>query len=467
MKKKLGLYLGVVTAALLAAAPLAVVPKVFETAETSHVQAAATLPDRNIIANWQVGSTIGVFNTSTQAVDESPAAVAGTNVPITDIAEIQGKHYAITASVGGGPQYYLHLDATTNLPVDANTRIVWLLTLEKLPGQVVQPAGYGHVNGTYYKLHSTTGGLEATDAATAAQINAAIEKNDGTVQPVAAYAYFAAGTFTQENYYGFVLGDAVYYLKEDSLATANIKIAPYTNTNVPNVPSEPTLPILHISDVAGTVITTEDEVAAFNNANLTSYAGIFLPQNTKLIVDQVAKRDDGTIVAYHVAVSADQAAGKWLSADKVIFTAKADEVQTPQLTLKKLPVGTVVYSQSAARIYHDAATTNDSGKRLALTIDEWRAFEKAVDENGRTVAYRLGTDQWVKASVLNFEKVKGGVFTTRQGTPLYTAEGQFAGKIAADGVYQVFAQRHINGKQALKLGTDAQWIYAENGGYYP
>ncbi|MCH4171625.1 MAG: hypothetical protein LKF36_10400 [Lactobacillus sp.] len=147
---------------------------------------------------------------------------------------------------------------------------------------------------------------------------------------------------------------------------------------------------------------------------------------------------------------------------------KATEPTAPATKVTALPTGTALYSNfKGATIYSDQDATKDSGSKLNTSYDEWSAFDVSKDSDGHIVAYRLGKDQWVKASDLSTEKALSGTFDTGAGVALYNADGTLTGTIQADGQYTVFGVKYIDGKQSLKLGTDAQWVHASDGDYYP
>lgn len=142
----------------------------------------------------------------------------------------------------------------------------------------------------------------------------------------------------------------------------------------------------------------------------------------------------------------------------------------PAIQLKSvdLPKGTAIYSNYAPlKIYSDPQTTQDTGTTLDTGIGEWAAFDTAMDQSGHITAYELGKNQWVKAEDIQLSQTLGGTFETTTGTTLYSANGTRTGAIKTTGAYKVYAVRYINGEQALKLGTDDQWIMAHTGAYYP
>ncbi|WP_416353629.1 hypothetical protein ACNAN0_01250 [Agrilactobacillus fermenti] len=146
--------------------------------------------------------------------------------------------------------------------------------------------------------------------------------------------------------------------------------------------------------------------------------------------------------------------------------APENEKMATQVNVTPLTLRTVVYSHTAAVIYQDPSATQPSGKRLSTRITDWAAFDRSIAANGQVVAYRLGHNQWVKASDLQQEKAKGGVLVVPAGTVYYDAQGQTMPQVTVAGTYQVSAERYINGHKALKLGINTQWVYAECGQYY-
>ncbi|GAF41957.1 hypothetical protein FC83_GL002111 [Agrilactobacillus composti DSM 18527 = JCM 14202] len=177
---------------------------------------------------------------------------------------------------------------------------------------------------------------------------------------------------------------------------------------------------------------------------------------TQVIKDSL----NGSIVGY-----ARKAGKTWTYVKAANFK---EVVPEEQVDTEKLPTGTAVYSDNkAATIYSDAATTKDTDTKLSTSVDEWSAFEVAKDADGNITAYRLSKDQWVKAADIQVQKDLDGVFTTSAGVTLREPDGTVSGAIKADGDYKVYAVRYINGKQALRLGNDSQWVYAVQGDFYP
>ncbi|MCD2256635.1 hypothetical protein FHQ08_07865 [Lactobacillus sp. CC-MHH1034] len=433
MKKSSVKYLGVAAAALLAVAPLAA-PALSATTEPAQVQAAVNglpqfvfgkdnkvTPQDSGYASLGNGAFQAVHATNTIYLGQTPATtvlnIDGTDKPYFSV---QGAYFTVSGSQYGNGQFYVQAKDywTKNYSISGNIQ--------------TDSAAVGDKPSVF------EGPATPATGATATRLTNLL--NAGSVTATAAYTDEAKNT-----YFAFTYAGKTYFVPEKDVTFAQGAL---------------------VSDVTGTATTNDDDTPTYNDANAVDYTGTLVrDKGTKLSVSKVSKTSDGTVVAYFVENKSDNgnAAGKWVSANDVTFTAT-----TPaKVTTKKLPAGTVVYSKNAATIYSDAATSKDSGKKLATDVTEWRAFEEALNDDGDVVAYRLGTNQWVKASDLALQKDKDGVFATAKGTTLYTSDGDVAGSIQADGVYKVYAERHINGKQALKLGTDSQWIYAENGAYYP
>lgn len=153
-----------------------------------------------------------------------------------------------------------------------------------------------------------------------------------------------------------------------------------------------------------------------------------------------------------------------------VIQEPAKPAPKPVVQLKRtaLPKGTAVYSgYEPIEIYSDANTSHATGRTLQTSIGEWAAFDTAMDQSGHITAYELGHDQWVKAADLHLSEPLHGTFDTTAGTALYSSDGTRTGAIKATGPYKVFAVRYIDGHQAVKLGTDDQWIMASAGAYYP
>ncbi|MFD1671042.1 hypothetical protein ACFQ5M_02905 [Agrilactobacillus yilanensis] len=208
-------------------------------------------------------------------------------------------------------------------------------------------------------------------------------------------------------------------------------------------------------------LTAKDEATIYSDKETTTATDLTLAEGETVTYNVVVKNSiDGTIVAY--GIKGDDGTYTYVKAfDMTVNTA-------PTVKTAALPLGTAVYSDyKPATIYSDPAATKDSGTKLATSVNEWTAFATSTDSDGAIVAYKLGKDQWIKASDLQIEQDLSGTFDTAAGSPLYSSDGTQSGSISVAGPYQVFAVRYINGKQSLKLGTDNQWIKASDGDYYP
>ncbi|GAF39970.1 hypothetical protein JCM14202_1853 [Agrilactobacillus composti DSM 18527 = JCM 14202] len=205
-----------------------------------------------------------------------------------------------------------------------------------------------------------------------------------------------------------------------------------------------------------TVDSGKKAVKVYDDAATTKDSGATLStDHDTWTVTRTAKDKDGKVVAY------DLGNNQWVKAGDVT------EHEAEKYEVSDMPKGTALYSSfRAAAIYSDPETTQANGK-LNTSYDEWTAFKVAKDADGVAHAYDLGNNQWVKASDLALVKDLGGTFDANAGTPLYNRDGERTGRINTDGLYKVFAVTYIDGKQAVKLGNDNQWIIASAGDYYP
>ncbi|MCH4171643.1 MAG: hypothetical protein LKF36_10495 [Lactobacillus sp.] len=205
-----------------------------------------------------------------------------------------------------------------------------------------------------------------------------------------------------------------------------------------------------------TVDSGKKAVKVYDDAATTQDSGATLStDHDTWTVTRTAKDKDGKVVAY------DLGNNQWVKAGDVA------EHEAEKYDVSDMPKGTALYSSfRAATIYSDPETTQANGK-LNTSYDEWTAFKVAKDADGTAHAYDLGNNQWVKASDLALVKDLGGTFDANAGTPLYNRDGDRTGRISDDGQYKVFAVTYIDGKQAVKLGNDNQWIIASSGDYYP
>ncbi|MCH4170239.1 MAG: family 78 glycoside hydrolase catalytic domain [Lactobacillus sp.] len=212
---------------------------------------------------------------------------------------------------------------------------------------------------------------------------------------------------------------------------------------------------LHIHTLPfGTIVYTDGTAKTiFADAKLTQ------DTNTKLVrgitawaAFEVAKDANGQVKAYRLGKD------QWVAVKDIL----------PDLIVSPLPLGTVVFSDGTNKATFTSPKLANISGALALGTKEWAATYMAQTITGKTVAYCLGDNQWVTADNLQLQRDKSGLIVLDQGTPLFGISGQtIVSRIVAAGNYKVFAERYINGQQALKLGTDTQWVLANAGAYYP
>ncbi|GAF41964.1 hypothetical protein FC83_GL002103 [Agrilactobacillus composti DSM 18527 = JCM 14202] len=248
-------------------------------------------------------------------------------------------------------------------------------------------------------------------------------------------------------------GNIVGYGFDNAGHTSYIKVADVQNDTGGSTGD---LTIAVVPSGTMTVDSGKKAVTVYSDAATTKDSGAKLDTSySTWAVNQTAKDKDGKIVAY------DLGNNQWVKASDV--TAGS----TSSVTTGAMPTGTALYSNfNAATIYSDPETTQSIGN-LNTSYDEWSAFKVAKDANGNPVAYDLGNNQWVKASDLQLQKALNGTFDANAGTALYSSNGSLSGTIKSDGLYRVFAVTYLNGRQAVKLGNDNQWIIAATGDYYP
>lgn len=163
-------------------------------------------------------------------------------------------------------------------------------------------------------------------------------------------------------------------------------------------------------------------------------------------VTKVAQTIDGQILAY------DLGNGQWVSAKDLELNKATEDCNI------------IVYSNyKPLMLYQDASLTAING-RLQTHYYEWKVSEVAKDVNGRVVAYKLGQNQWVKATDVMAQQAIGGTFVVKEPTPLVNLAGTQRSTVTPM-TYQVFAVRYINGYQYVCLGSDQQWIQASKGDY--
>lgn len=210
-----------------------------------------------------------------------------------------------------------------------------------------------------------------------------------------------------------------------------------------------------VDNELGIVYSDYQKVPIYQDKALTQNTGKTLDNyiNSWQVLD-VAKDSSGTITAYQLGTN------QWVKA--------ADMLTAFPATLKTIPEQEVYYSDNkAVSVYTDPLTKYRSGQHLNTNINEWRIFEVALNDQDAPIAFRLGAHQWVKASEMKETYPLSGIFKTTQGKTLYNLDGQKTGTIAATDSYKVFAVTYFNGRQAVRLGNNNQWIFARDGAYYP
>ena len=209
---------------------------------------------------------------------------------------------------------------------------------------------------------------------------------------------------------------------------------------------------------SGTTVNSSNKaVTVYTDAATTKASGTKLDTQYDIWdVTRTAKDKSGKVVAYDLGNS------QWVKAGDVTTDAS-----TGKLTTTPVTDGTALYSAyKAAQIYSDPDTTKANGT-LNTSYNEWTVNQVAKDANGNAVAYDLGSNQWVKASDLEKTAPLSGTFDANAGTPMYDQSGKMTGTIDSEGLFQVFGVTYINGKQAVKLGNDSQWVIAASGDYFP
>lgn len=491
-------YFGVAAAALLAVAPVVAPAVTATTNEPATVQAATGTPAK--VASAQVLKTNSVNTYLNGKLASATYTGAGINFTNTSATTTINDTLYFTAIA---PISYAQ-DGVTYTPTQAiYVPVAAYLTLAYAVNQ--------YFTGDASSV--TTDGVTAADPITTDAVKKLF--TDGKAYVTAVYTDVSGAQF-----YSIAYDGTTYFVP-----TAGLNLS----TTV------------KVSNVTGMITTNMDDVPTFTDSAISTATGSLIrDKGTDLLVDQVSKTADGTVLAYHVVSDSDIAAGAWVPATAVTYTdgvltsfsatgkvVANDEIATysdkatttktgntiadgetvnytrvvknsvtgkvvaygfknedgvyeyvkaasvtvdttADVTTAKVANGTALYSNyKAATIYTNAAATEDSGTKLSTDVNEWSAFEVSKDADGNTIAYRLGKNQWVKAADLEAEQALDGTFDVAAGITLSDAEGTKTGSIENGGNYKVFAVRYINGKQALKLGTDNQWVIAAQGDYYP
>ncbi len=200
-------------------------------------------------------------------------------------------------------------------------------------------------------------------------------------------------------------------------------------------------------------------IPIYSDSALTQKTGKTL--STDYITWQVFNVVKGTFGDSAYNLGADQ----WVDAYAVSLV-KPNPYTSP-LTVSEVANGGIIYSSWLAYpFYYDPETTIWAGNLDAMN-NEWIIRGIAKDASGTIVAYDLGHNQWVPAENLVTATNLFGSFATQAGTPTYNRQGEQTGTIATSGLYQTFGATYINNQQAIKLGTDDQWVLAADGAYYP
>lgn len=448
-------YLGVAAAALLAVAPVATTAFTATSAEQGTVQAATTtaLPDSHSTITFKTTDVAGKLFTW-DAAKQQLVAVAAADYATVSAAINDGKVTAPIASylLGGNTYYGFALNGQVYFVAKDTAN----LALNQNPTTPAKTYEVNNVNGTVttkrdltplYRYAITTDGTGqvTTDGkadATGIYVN---DYNTTLTYDKVAGSYDNNGKFVVLAYH-IVKGDASGKASDYWVQAGDVNATSQYN---------------YAENVKGTVTATADSKVYGDIAFTDEISDLKVGKGQNFEYTQVIKDSlNNEIVGY-----ARKQGRTWTYVKAATFKEVTPEVQ---VDTEKLPTGTAVYSDNkAAVIYSDAATTKDSGSKLNTSYDEWSAFDVSKDSDGHIVAYRLGKDQWVKASDLSTEKALSGTFDTGAGVALYNADGTLTGTIQADGQYTVFGVKYIDGKQSLKLGTDAQWVHASDGDYYP
>ncbi|MFD1670859.1 hypothetical protein ACFQ5M_01975 [Agrilactobacillus yilanensis] len=172
-------------------------------------------------------------------------------------------------------------------------------------------------------------------------------------------------------------------------------------------------------------------------------------------VIRVAMDASGKIVAY------DLGRNQWVDANLLLILQ--NQVK-PTVTESKA----IVYSNGRQVPLYTAADLSQQNGNLQDQLQKnrtWQAYQVAT-KNGQITAYKLGNNQWVDAKNVELKAPLSGTFVLKDQATLMTQEGHSMAAAPAD-AYKVFGVRYIDGRQALCLGNNNQWVYADLGAYYP
>lgn len=173
---------------------------------------------------------------------------------------------------------------------------------------------------------------------------------------------------------GFKIGENQ-YVKVDDVNHSNINLTNYVES--------------------GAVKTTTN-TPIYKNANLTVSTGDNYAKGQTVNYIKVARTADGTDYAYQIANE------EWIDAKdtEAVETDTNDDLAISTVPANSLNVNS---DKKAVVVYNDAATTKKSGSTLSTDYTLWAVTRVAKDADGKTVAYDLGENQWVKASDVTLE----------------------------------------------------------------
>lgn len=189
--------------------------------------------------------------------------------------------------------------------------------------------------------------------------------------PILAYVYGPDG----KTIVAYKIGEGQYVKETDATATALT-----LNTYVEK----------------GSVQTTKSTPVYKSAVTLATY-DVYVAKGQTVDYTKVARTTDGEDYSYY---SADL--GGWVSAKDV---EAADTNTDSDLAISNVPANSlnVDSAKKAVVVYNDAATTKKSGSTLSTDYTLWAVTRVAKDADGKTVAYDLGENQWVKASDVTLE----------------------------------------------------------------
>ncbi len=145
-------------------------------------------------------------------------------------------------------------------------------------------------------------------------------------------------------------------------------------------------------------IQTANTTIKSNNQGLTIYADPQATQSTgKQLATNIsdwrvtreAKDTSGNVIAY------DLGNGQWVKAsDLQQTTGNSNQGNATTKTANGILINS---NYQSVQIYSNAKATQPNG-RLSTQYNLWQVFEIAYDKTGTPTAYRIGANQWVKAT---------------------------------------------------------------------